>query len=301
MWTRERLKMRGKAAFLSNYWRCVAAALLLAVFFAGAAGTARERSADIVTDHHVISLPGIVADRLRASDDGSSVHLLDGPDRDWSRVSDDGDAAPVPTLVLFALGTAGLVATVIVIIFVLGGLMISLLVGVFLIGPLEVGIRRFFLMNARAFAARDTSGSFLDDPAPVGLGELLRPYQYGWVDTALTLFRRDAYLVLWSLLFVIPGIVKSYSYRMVPYILAEWPDMDGSEAIELSMEMMDGRKLDTFILDLSFCLWGILSVMTGGLAHVFFVGPYRAATDAELYEVLRAQWMSEAHRDDWSL
>jgi len=92
---------------------------------------------------------------------------------------------------------------------------------------------------------------------------------------------------LWSLLFVIPGIVKSYEYRMIPYILSENPSIQMSRAFELSREMTYGHKADIWVLDLSFILWNLLGAITCGLANIFYVNPYIAATNAELYGVLR--------------
>jgi uncharacterized membrane protein len=100
-------------------------------------------------------------------------------------------------------------------------------------------------------------------------------------------FLRDLYLTLWTCLFFIPGIVKSYSYRMVPYILAENPELSAREAITLSRKMMYGHKWSTFVLDLSFIGWQLLSGITMGLVGVFYTNPYVAATDAELYRTLR--------------
>ena len=76
------------------------------------------------------------------------------------------------------------------------------------------------------------------------------------------MFLMQVYLFLWSLLFAIPGIIKSYSYRLVPYILADNPDMNSDDAITLSREMMNGQKFEVFVLDLSFFLWWILSSIT---------------------------------------
>lgn len=101
-----------------------------------------------------------------------------------------------------------------------------------------------------------------------------------------TMLVRDIYIFLWSLLFIIPGIIKSYSYRMVPYILADNPNLGVNEAITLSRKMMDGNKFDSFVLDLSFIGW----ILLGTLAFVigiFFVNPYIFATDAQLYLFLR--------------
>ena len=63
------------------------------------------------------------------------------------------------------------------------------------------------------------------------------------------------YTFLWSLLLLIPGIVKAYEYRMVPYLLADYPELSTEEAFRISREMMNGEKMNTFILDLSFIGW----------------------------------------------
>lgn len=107
---------------------------------------------------------------------------------------------------------------------------------------------------------------------------------------ALVMFMQNLYIFLWTLLLVIPGIVKSYSYRMVPYIMAEQPDINYRDAIRISREMMDGEKMNTFVLDLSFILWGLLGAVTCGLGAVFYVKPYVEATNAELYVTLRNKW-----------
>ena len=70
------------------------------------------------------------------------------------------------------------------------------------------------------------------------------------------------YVFLWSLLLLIPGCIKSYSYAMTPYILKDNPEMKNNAAIEESMRMMDGHKLELFMLDLSFIGWAILSILT---------------------------------------
>ena len=106
-----------------------------------------------------------------------------------------------------------------------------------------------------------------------------------------TLFLRDLYIILWSLLFIIPGIIKGYSYMLVPYILAEEPAMDNKEAFRLSREMMDGNKWHAFCLDLSFIGWHILNVFTFGLLGIFYVKPYQATASAEMYIAIRDHFM----------
>lgn len=91
---------------------------------------------------------------------------------------------------------------------------------------------------------------------------------------------------LWYLLFIIPGIVKYYAYMMVPYILADNPNMNYERAVELSKEMTSGHKFDMWVLDLSFIGWYLLGTVLL-LVGVLFVMPYENATKAELYLVLR--------------
>lgn len=84
---------------------------------------------------------------------------------------------------------------------------------------------------------------------------------------------------LWSLLFVIPGIIKMYSYAMTPYILAAYPDVKAKDALKLSMRIMDGHKMELFVLQLSFIGWSLLSACTCGLLMLLYVGPYMRITN----------------------
>lgn len=101
-----------------------------------------------------------------------------------------------------------------------------------------------------------------------------------------TMLLTDIFIFLWSLLLIIPGIIKSYSYKMVPYILADNPNIGVKKAISLSNDMTMGHKFDMFVLDLSFIGWYLLGIFAFGIG-VFFVMPYENATSAELYLVLR--------------
>ena len=102
----------------------------------------------------------------------------------------------------------------------------------------------------------------------------------------ITMILRSIYLILWTLLLIIPGIIKFYAYRMVPYILADNPEIGHSRAIKLSNEMTRGEKWDIFVLDLSFLGWFILGSLAFGIG-ILFVQPYYDATNAELYIKLR--------------
>ena len=93
---------------------------------------------------------------------------------------------------------------------------------------------------------------------------------------------------LWSLLFVIPGIVKSYSYAMSYYIKADNPDYGWNDCIQASMELMDGHKWELFVLDLSFIGWYIVGGLCFGIGTLW-VAPYHMATRTQFYESIKHQ------------
>ena len=113
-----------------------------------------------------------------------------------------------------------------------------------------VGGKRFFVLNKT------------ENPT---VGTIFDAFRSGhYVNVVLVMFLKNLFTSLWTLLFVIPGIVKHYEYLMIPYILAENPGMDRKEAFQISKRMMDGQKMETFILDLSFIGWILLSAITCG-------------------------------------
>lgn len=94
------------------------------------------------------------------------------------------------------------------------------------------------------------------------------------------------YVFLWSLLLLIPGCIKAYSYAMTPYILKDNPEMKNNAAIEESMRMMDGHKLELFLLDLSFIGWAILSLLTCCIGFLW-LAPYMNMARVNFYEDLK--------------
>ena len=148
-------------------------------------------------------------------------------------------------------------------------ILIVLVAKVFVGNLLKMGGYRFFILN---------------QTAQPGIGTLLDGFRSGhYVNIVLTMFLIDLFTALWSLLLVVPGIVKHYEYLMVPYISAENPAMDYKEAFQISKQMMDGEKMEAFIMDLSFLGWYLLSAVTCGLLAIFYVNPYVQASFAEMY------------------
>lgn len=101
-----------------------------------------------------------------------------------------------------------------------------------------------------------------------------------------TMILKYIYILLWAMLFIIPGIVKQYSYAMTEYILKDHPELSNNAAIERSMSMMRGHKLRLFFLQLSFIGWALLSVFTLGIA-LFWLMPYIYSAQAAFYEDLK--------------
>lgn len=151
---------------------------------------------------------------------------------------------------------------------------IAYAIAAFLYNPVLVGVNRFMLKS-------------VDDRAEVK--EIAYAFDHSYMNVVKTMFFKDLYVFLWTLLFVIPGVYKKYQYRMVPYIMAEHPEMNYKEALELSKNMMDGEKWHAFVLDLSFVLWHVLGMITCGILEVFYIAPYQYLTNAELYRTICMQ------------
>ena len=98
--------------------------------------------------------------------------------------------------------------------------------------------------------------------------------------------KMSIYLLLWSMLFVVPGIIKTFSYSMAPYILADHPEMTGGEAITASKNLMKGKKWKLFCMEFSFIGWILLSFLTFGILFLW-VGPWMAAAEADFYESIK--------------
>jgi uncharacterized membrane protein len=148
---------------------------------------------------------------------------------------------------------------------------------------LEVGGRKFFIKSSDQYA---------------DLGYLGYGFREGrYFDIFLTMLLRSIYTILWTLLLIIPGIIKFYAYRMVPYILADNPRIGHNRAIALSNKMTKGEKWDIFVLDLSFIGWYILGALALGFG-VIFVQPYYDATNAQLYLRLRKKVLDSGIASD---
>lgn len=153
------------------------------------------------------------------------------------------------------------------------GALVSLLLLIFIKNVISVGYCRY-LLEVRTYSKTK-------------LNRILFPWHIkrGGKIAKIT-FLKMLYQYLWRLT-IVGGFIKRYSYRLVPYIAAENPDIGAREAIKLSRQMMNGYKAKTFLLDISFIPWKIISFLTLNLTGILFVDPYVKLTDAELYMALR--------------
>ena len=148
----------------------------------------------------------------------------------------------------------------------------SIAVSVFLIKPLYNGLRRYF-RNVTLKSAR--------------VEDLMGAFSGNYMHNVKVLFIRDLNIAIYTLLLVIPGVIKMYEYAFVDYILKDQPDITADEALALSSRMTDGLKWEMFVLDWSFILWmllaGVLSIFTLGLSGIV-LNVYTNQTHAQLYQ-----------------
>ena len=148
--------------------------------------------------------------------------------------------------------------------------LVILVLVIFVGNVVSVGKIRFFMESSEQQGA-------------TGIGRLFFGFSGGnYLNIAGTMFCKGLFTTLWSFLFIIPGIYKHYEYYMVPYILAENPGIERTEAFRASKELMDGVKFSTWVLELSFIGWYLLGGLLCGFG-VLFVHPYYEMTLVELY------------------
>ena len=154
----------------------------------------------------------------------------------------------------------------------------TFIIGLLIYGPFMYG---FALINI----------SLVRGKGRVELEDLFKGFSEYLTDNILLGLLTYLFIFLWSLLFVIPGIVKTYSYAMVYYIKLDEPALSAKECIDKSRAMMDGYKMKLFLLDLSFIGWYLVGTMACGFG-VLFVFPYHITARANFYESLKAGYAS---------
>lgn len=171
-------------------------------------------------------------------------------------------------------GTLALITLVYMLIYVACGALSVIYIG---------GIATILLMGPLALGWAHVTLAVLRDNR-LGVNTLFDGFkQYGSA-LALTLVN-SIFVFLWSLLLIVPGIIKAYSYAMSYYILADNPQLTQSEARKRSIEMMKGNKWRLFCLQFSFIGWWILCILTFGILSLW-IEPYQQTAVAAFYQSL---------------
>lgn len=254
MWTRKELKTKSKIRFRANRWKSILVALIL-MFVMGTLGTG----------FHLV-------EKLSTDDDSAAVAEQENVELQHHKTEMENKIIIEEVAIDAALAVSVFIIIVLVVVIIACIIIIPLQLFVF--NPLEIGCKRFFVKNLKEDAQTR---------------EICYAFDNGYKNNVKIMFFRDLYTFLWLLLLVIPGIIKSYEYQMIPYILAENPGISKEEAFSLSKKMMYGNKWKSFVLDLSFLGWEILDIVTFGILGIFYLSPYEAQTEAALYEAVKNQ------------
>ena len=280
-WKRKEIKDKAKKSFRANFWKCVATALILVIVgggtagaFGGGGGSAFGHRDEESAGHSInlVNEDWNFSFDADMNDDEGNISIGIGPSGEQDESAEEITEAQEESEVIDIPAEAMVAFVVVMAVAALFIFAVALLIDAFIANPLELGCKRFFRRN-------------LDEPAT--MSNIAFAFDSNYKNICKTMFLRDIYIVLWSLLFVIPGIIKSYEYKMIPYLLSENPEMTTEQAFAESKKLMTGNKWKAFVLDLSFILWDIASALTCGIAGIFWVAPYKASTQAALYEAVK--------------
>lgn len=282
MWDRKELKARAKEVVKRNYWTAVVTCFLVALL-TGEFGTSiiikqdESLRPNFFINHQNIIENIEIEENIKETLNDTQINII-------KAIEANLNSATKSQKYIFkiwdAINSFQINRTAIGTILIIGAILAFLFI-VFIADPLIVGGKRYFLK------ARNNNAK---------IGEIKVIFQKGnLLNIAITMFLRNIYNALWYLT-IIGGVIKTYEYRMIPYILAENPRIKRKEAFELSKQMMKGNKWKTFILDMSFFGWNFLSVLTLGILSIFYVNPYNAATIAELYATLKTKAIDQKYK-----
>lgn len=299
-WSRKEFKREAKKSIKRNYWFAVAVCFIVA--FAGAetsssTASIQQESYTEETPDNVVKQPDTfsnydvvadVADKVGGKS-GETTGETEKEDEKGSkskttyedRLATTFDSLTDSNSFLFQIIKATqnfllhheILAGVVLLIAAVGGILFKVLVA----NGLIVGKRRFFLEN-RVEKVEHAKTSI------AALGYIFKKGRF--INPIWVMIIRGICLWLWWLT-IIGGIIKTYEYRVIPYILAEAPNMPRKEVFRTAKKMTHGYKWKLFVFDFSFFWWKLLEAVTFGLAGVFWVSPYMAASRTEAYVALR--------------
>lgn len=284
MWKIREVKHNGRRSMKLNFAACLIVSLIMVLLVSGAMSiteTIDEYNGYIYDFGEGVDSEAIIrfADDIKTFEnkfrdtttigDQSSEGVISGI---YHSTKETGSTAGGFLLIVDKLFLKGDISAKVIMIC---GYIVALAFTLFVRNILRIGAARFFMEN-RLY--EDTHISKL-----LHIYKVKRVWHCGWIMLVRMIFNS-----LW-LLTIVGGVIKFYSYRMIPYILAENPNISGKDAFRLSMGMMKGNKFRTFMLDVTFVPWWILSVITFGLVQYLYLEPYMRSAYAELYMTIRKE------------
>ena len=300
MWKRKELKSKARKVIKKNYWTAIVVCFILAIV-TGEFGTSilgwiqKEEPLDltyIVDQTSIEAVPNINKDKVEDIKQKASEFkekFSEIKEKYMPRISPELESKIIGTVraninsatksqkyiykiwdAVTSFNINEIRQGIILSVTALFALLFTIVIG----DPLIVAGRKYFL------EIREGKNRKITDIAKeIFKGE-------NWVNIATVMFLRNLYNFLWYLT-IVGGVIKMYEYRMIPYILAQTPQMERKEIFRLSKEMMEHNKWKAFVLDLSFLGWSIASLLTLGLVNIMYANSYKAATSTELYVVLK--------------
>ena len=293
MWKRKELKNKAKKVIKKNYWTAIVICFLIALF-TGEFGTSIMGifpTDDSMNPYYIISHQDTVFESNHTETENEILKKQEKVVEDLKTRKDNLNDTELKILNViesyldsmtksqkFIFKISDSIKSFIIDKEVLGiGLallsILSIAFSIFIANPLIVSLRRYFI---KARKKQNTKINVVLDIFK----------KDSWLRVAITMLLKDIFTLLWFLT-IVGGFIKIYEYAMIPYVLGDNPKMKWKEAFKLSKQMMKGNKWKLFVLDLSFIGWEILSLFTFGLLNIFYVNPYKVATNVELYEILK--------------
>ena len=296
MWKIKDLKNKARKVVKKNYWTAIVVCFLLALFTSefGTSIIGIWQSEDTIDPNYVVKQENIVENNDMAEEKLDKIEEQESKLEEKKSLLGEVELRILKlieininnliksekyifrvwdAIELFGIRETGLGVRVVLI------PIIALVYIIMIAEPLRVAGKRYFLK------ARE------EENAKMGvMKEIFR--KGNWKNVTIIMLVKNFYNILWFLT-IIGGVIKFYEYKMIPYILADNPEMNRKEAFRISKEMMRHNKWRTFILDLTFILWNLLSLVTFGFLNILYVNPYQSATIAELYVTLKDKNIEE--------
>lgn len=290
MWKRRDLKAKARKVVKNNYWTALIVCFLLALFTSefGTSIILIWQGEDSVDPNYIVKQENIVSDNEKAEEELSEIKEKEEEFQEKRSGLNQVQLGIIEIIkanvnnlfksekyifrIWDAIKSFGIHETGLGV----GLILISIIALIYIIliaEPLRVAGRKYFILARKEENTK--------------MGVMKEIFKKGnWKNVTYIMFFKNLYNLLWFLT-IIGGVIKFYEYRMIPFILAYNPKVSKKEAFELSRKMMKGNKWKTFVIDISFILWYILSIFTFGLLNILYVNIYKASTETELYNTLK--------------